>query len=170
VQTHRRGVEAAREVFVRPVPARADVVLADARPTVKDYWQGVKALAHATRGVRRGGTAILAGEFPERVAPTHPDFARHALKSYDEVAEAVERGKLDDRIASASLRLHALIREHCRVICVSPGMRAIEKEELGFEAAESVEEALETALDRAPNGAKVGVMEFAGDVLPKPPV
>jgi hypothetical protein len=57
--------------------------------------------------------------------------------------------------------------DHCRVICVSPGMGAVDKHKLGFGDAPSVAEALRQALDGHDRSATVGIIECGGDVLPQ---
>jgi len=167
VQAHRAGVHASAATYVRPIPAQADVVIVDAYPAVKDYWQGVKALAHASRGIKRGGTAILVGDFAEGISPTHPELPQHTRKPYHAIAEACQAGEVADAIASATLRLHGLITDHCRVICVSPGMSDSDMESLGFTRAQTVEEALREGLDTQGRNATVGIIECGGDVLPR---
>lgn len=167
VRAHRAGVAAGERTYVRDIPAPADVVVVDAEPTTKDYWQGIKALVHAQRGVKAGGTVIFVGTFPEGIAPTHPEFSQHSLKPYGAILEALTAGRISDHIASATLRLHALIMAHCKVICVSPGMSIADKGKLGFDHAETVEQALEAALTELGQSADVGVIEYGGDVLPK---
>ncbi|MHC4591250.1 MAG: lactate racemase domain-containing protein [Planctomycetota bacterium] len=166
VETHRRGVPAAEAMYVQGIPERADVVLADARPATKDYWQGIKALAHAQRGVKTGGTVILIGDFPEGIAPTHPEFGAHALKPYEAILQACEADEIGDRIASATLRVHALIMARCNVTCVSAGMGVPDKEKLGFRHAATAQEALELAMAEHGGNAHIGIVEFSGDVLP----
>jgi nickel-dependent lactate racemase len=167
VQAHRAGVRASAQTYVRSIPRPADVALVDAHPAVADYWQGIKALAHACRGIKRGGTAVLVGEFPDSISPTHPELARHTLKPYEAMVKACQVGEVEDAIASATLRLHGLIMDHCRVICVSPGMGAVDKHKLGFGDAPSVAEALRQALDGHDRSATVGIIECGGDVLPQ---
>lgn len=167
VQTHRAGVATAKEIYVREIPGPADIVLVDAQPATKDYWQGIKALAHAQRGLKRGGVAILVGGFPEGIAPTHPEMARHARESYGNIERAWGAGRLTDGIAFTTLRLHALIMERCEVICVSEGMSAQDKNALGFRHTDSVEDALEVALTATGGDAGIGIIDHAGDVLPQ---
>lgn len=169
VRAHRAGVTAAKKVYVREIPEPADVVLVDARPTTVDYWQAVKSLANAFRGIKQGGTAILVAELPDGIAPTHPEFTQHALDPYEAIAEACRAGAISDGIASATMRLHALIMAHCRVICVAPGMSVADKESLGFRHAGTVAEAVEAAMADQKDGARIGVIEHGGDVLPAPP-
>ncbi len=167
VQAHRAGVEAAEKVFRRPIPEPADIVLADARPAVKDYWQGIKALAHAARAARMGGTIVLTAAFLDGVAPTHPEFLRHARRSPDEILKLAEKGCISDPVIVTTLRLHAMLREKCHVICLSGGIHPEEAEALGFEHADSPEDALRLAGDLAGDtDPAVGIVEYAGDVLP----
>ncbi len=166
VAAHRAGIEASRRVYVCPIPAPADIAVVDATPAVIDYWQGVKAPAHARRGVTEGGTIILVGAFPERIAQTHPEFVRYACASHAEIVAALADGRIEDMIASATMRLHALVRERCRVICVSPGLTVEDQEALGFERAATVGEALDLALGRHGAGARFGIIRHGGDLLP----
>jgi len=165
--THRAGIAAAEKIFVRDIPRRADIAIVDARPATIDYWQGIKAIGHAARGVKKGGTIILVAEFPEGIQTTHPDFATHARHSEEEVIRAWEAGEITDSVAVAPLRLHALAMDHCKVICVSPGISAQDKEKIGFGHAESVSEALDVAIAEHGRSAEVGVIVFGGDVVPR---
>ena len=167
LKAHKAGVAAAEKVFVRDIPAPADIAIVDARPAVLEYWQGIKALAHAARGIRRGGTAILVGDFPEGIETTHPDFSSYALCSEQEIVRAWEAGRIADHVAVAPLRLHALARAHCEVICVSGGMSMQDKEKLGFAHAAGVAEALDRALVKHGRAARIGVIECGGDVVPR---
>jgi len=168
IEAHRAGISAARRTYVRSIPEPADVVVIDARPTTKDYWQAVKSLGHACRGLKRGGTAILVGELSEGIAQTHLEFEPHALEPYENIVSAGKAGKIGDRIAFAALCAHALIMAHCRVICVSDGMTESDKRKLGFLHVDTVPEALEAALSESAEGATVGIIEHGGDVLPAP--
>ena len=166
-RTHRAGIAAAEKVFVRDIPRRADVAVVDARPATIDYWQGIKALGHASRGVNKGGTIILVAEFPEGIETTHPQFASHARLSDEEVLRGWETGEITDSVSFAPLRLHALATAHCDVICVSTGLSAEDKERLGFGHAESISEALDLALTKHGTSAEIGIIEFGGDVVPR---
>jgi len=167
-KTHAAGVEAAAKIFVRDIPRPADVVIIDARPATIEYWQGIKALAHAARSIKRGGTAILVADFPEGIETTHPDFSAFALHSEREIVSAWRRGKITDEVAVAPLRLHALALAHCSVICVSSGMSRQDKRKLGFGHADTIAEALDQALARHGKAADIGVIEYGGDVVSRP--
>jgi len=167
--THGAGVAEAERVFLRPIPRPADIAVVDARPATVEYWQGIKALGHAARGVRRGGTLILHGEFAEGIETTHSDFAECALLDREQIADAWERGEIGDEVSLAPLMLHAAVRKHCRVICLSPGLGEAGAARLGFRHAGGAREALEMAFAEQGASAEVGIVEFGGDVVPTPP-
>jgi len=52
---HRRSVELARDIWVRPVPALGDIGVVSSYPSDPDYWQGIKGLFAAELIVKRGG-------------------------------------------------------------------------------------------------------------------
>jgi len=167
VRAHRAGAAAARKALVRPIPALADVVIVDASPATKDYWQGIKALAHGERGVKAGGTVILVGRFEEGIAPSHPEFQVHARAPYDSIPAAVDAGRIRDRVMVTTLRLHALLRDRCHVVCLSDGVKPEEKECLGFRHAGTAAEALEIACESQGPAARFGVIDFGASVLPQ---
>lgn len=168
VQAHRVGAWVAKEVYEQRIPDLADIVVVSAYPADIDYWQGVKPLSYAQKGLKRGGTSILVAPFPEGISPTHESLRKCAMLSYQELKKQVELGVFEDLVCAATLLLHAKIMEHSReVICVSDGMSVEEKESLGFRHAATVEEALEMAFASQGKGAKVGIIDCGGDVLPR---
>jgi nickel-dependent lactate racemase len=167
VKAHRAGVKAAEEVFLRPIPRPADIVIADAQPADLDYWQGIKALAHVQPGLKGGGTVILLAEFPDGISPTHTEFRDHALKSAEEILRDREAGEIADSAIVTTLCLHAEILARCKVICVSSFMSPQDKKRLGFLHVESAEEALAVAFAQQGAEAAVGIIEYAGDLLPR---
>ncbi len=168
IAAHRKGVEGAKQIYERPIPGLADIVVVSAYPADIDYWQGVKPLSYAQKGVRKGGTSILVAPFPEGISPVHTDLKKFATLPYGELKRRVQEGSFEDLVCAATLLLHAKIREHSQeVICFSQGMREEDQEALGFKRAETVEEALEMAYATQGKRAKVGVIDCGGDILPK---
>ena len=167
IAAHNVLVKRATQLFVRPIPERADITVVDARPADLDYWQGLKALTFGFHGVRPQGTLILVGAFPEGVSGTHPDLNKYGTLSQKEIRQRVAAGEIEDKVAAAALLQHARIREFANLICVSRGL-AKEAESLGFMPLRSLEEALEYALARHGPTAKVGVLELGGEVVPQP--
>lgn len=168
VQAFRKGVATAREVFCQKVDEPADVIIFSTYPADIDYWQGMKALDFAHVGVRKGGTIVLITPCPERISPTHPSFKTRATESYAKLLDAVEKKEIEDLPVAGALLMHSQIIEHANIICYSTGLTDEDNRALGFEHASTVEEAIQTALKRHGERARVGVLE-CGEVVPAAP-
>ncbi len=167
-QAFRDGVETARQVFCRVVPELTDVIVFSTYPADIDYWQAMKALDFAHVGVRKGGTIVFITPCPERISPTHPSFRNRATESYASLLEAVDRDEIEDLPVAGALLMHAQMREHANIVCYSTGLTEEDKVDLGFEHASTIEEAIEIALKRHGERARVGVLE-CGEVVPVAP-
>jgi len=168
IRTHRKGVGVARRVYECRITELADIVIISAYPADIDYWQGIKTLAYAQHGLKKGGIVILLAPFPEGISPTYfAEFEKYGDRSYGEIKRLVKEGKIEDLVCGSILLQHALIRNRCEVICISEGLSIEQKEKLGLRHANSVEEALEIALVEHGKNAKIGVIDYGGDVLPR---
>jgi len=163
---HREGVKKAREFFIRPIRELADVVIVSAYPGEIDYWEGAKAVFLSQRGLKKDGITILVGEFPEGIAPTHKERETFALKSFDEIEKLMANGTLSDLICGGDLLMHARLLKRTKVICFS-SLTQKQKANLGFESAESIEDALEMAFSLKGKDAKVGVINHGWEILPE---
>jgi nickel-dependent lactate racemase len=168
VQAFREGVATASEVFCQKVAEPADVIVFSTYPADIDYWQGMKALDFAHVGVRKGGTIVLITPCPERISPMHPTLQTRATESYSKLLDAVEKGEIENLPVAGALLMHSQIREHANIICYSTGLTEEDQRALGFEHASTVEEAIQTALKRHGDQARVGVLE-CGEVVPAAP-
>ncbi|NQS89941.1 nickel-dependent lactate racemase [Patescibacteria group bacterium] len=168
IKAHRKGVEVARRVYERKIPELADIIIISAYPAEIDYWQGIKPLSYAQHGLKKGGIVILLASFPDGISPTHfVGFERYADRSYGEIKGLVKKDKIEDLVCASTLLQHVLIRNRCEVICISEGLSIKQKEKLGLRHADGVEEALEVALAEYGKRAKIGVIDYGGDVLPR---
>lgn len=167
VKAHQEGVKKARKIFVRPIKDLSGVVIVDARPADIDYWQGIKPLSYASRGVKKGGIIVLVGNFPDGVSPTHGELCVHGLRSPRELLQMEKEGEIQDGVCAASLILHALIKQKVTLICVSEGISIKDKKSLGFIHADDVESAISIALSKVGENAKIGIIHHGGDTLPK---
>jgi len=167
-QAFREGVGMARQVFCQDVPEVADVIIFSTYPADIDYWQAMKALDFAHVGVRKGGTIVFITPCPERISPTHPTFKDRATESYSKLLDAVNKNEIEDLPAAGALLMHSQMREHANIICYSSGLTDEDKRSLGFEHASTVEEAVQMALKRHGDHARVGVLE-CGEVVPVAP-
>ena len=165
LKAFREGIREAEKLYCREIPHRADIVVVSSYPADIDYWQALKPTDYACLGVRPGGVIILVAPCPEGVSPVHGDLREMGQLTYDEVLDAYRHGEIEDGVAAAALMIHTQIREHAQIICVSHGLSEEDKAALGFEHADSVEEALRMALKKMGEKAKVGVIK-CGDILP----
>ena len=168
VRAFRDGVATAREVFCQKIDEPADVIIFSTYPADIDYWQGMKALDFAHVGVRKGGTIVLITPCPERISPMHPSFKTLATESYSKLIYAVEKREIENLPVAGALLMHSQIREHANIICYSTGLTEEDKQALGFEHAPTIEEAIQTALKRHGERARIGVLE-CGEVVPGAP-
>lgn len=167
VKAHREGEIAAKEIYEPKISELADIVIVNSYPAEIDYWQGIKALCHAQRGLRESGTIVLIAPFPEGASPTHGvEFEKYGDKSYEEIKRLTAQGKLDDLVCASTLLQHALLRSRSEIVCVSEGLSTKQKEDLALGHAESPEEALQIALAKQGKRATIGVIDYGGDVVP----
>lgn len=167
VKAHREGVKVAREIYETKIPELADIVIISSYPADIDYWQGVKPLCYAQRGLREKGTIILLAPFPDGISPTHGvELEKYGDRSYKELRRLIRENKFDDLVCASTLLQHALFASRSEIICVSEGLSIKQKENIGLRHANTVEEALEIALTKHGKRAKIGVIGYGGDVVP----
>jgi nickel-dependent lactate racemase len=170
VEAHRAACAMAERVMVIPIPAQADIVIVSANPSYFDYWQGIKAYAYAHRAVREGGVMILLLDGEMGLcgdAPTHEDTLRTYMHaSFAEQKAAVDRGEVDDLVGLNVPMYHATLRHRvARTILVTNHMAQKDIDLLEFDAAPSVQHALEQAYALLGRDATVGVIPFGGETL-----
>ncbi|HYG79975.1 MAG TPA: nickel-dependent lactate racemase [Pyrinomonadaceae bacterium] len=166
VKAHRAGCKLSREINAVTLPRRADIVLIDAHPADRDFWQSAKGIYAGTMAVRDGGTLIVVAPNPEGVAGNHPNVLEIGYKPYAEIVRMVEAGEVEDVVGAAVLADVAQVVDRTDCIMVSPGIKREETERLGFRYAMSAQEALEMAFERQGREAKVAVLQHGGHILP----
>lgn len=166
VKAHREGVSCARMVYERPIPALADIVIVNSYPADLDYWQAIKPLLFARKGLKEGGTIILAGSLMEGISPSHPHLGKYGRRTPGEINRLYMDKKIEDGTCAAALIIHAKCREKAKIICVSRHLGTEEKTSLGLIDAADIDDALGIAFSFQGKDAKVGVIEYGGDVVP----
>ena len=166
VKAQRAGIEISRKVYERSIPALADIIIVSASPGEIDYWQGIKCLAGAERGLKKGGTIILLGSFPRAISYEHPEMEKYGHNSCQELDELLENNEIKDYVNASTLFLHALILERSKVICISEGLSSLQKRNLGLQEAENIEEALAKARKEQGENSKIGIIGYGSDMLP----
>jgi len=165
---HRKSVELARPIWVRPVRALADIVVVSSYPSDIDYWQGIKGLFAAELIVKRGGDIVLASPCPEGIAGEvqHESTiaALAGMPSREMRLRAREMG-LTDLAGVNTAVVAARINELAWVsvcTCMSDAHLAV----LGHTRARTVQEGLNKALVRQGADARVLVITHGGDICP----
>lgn len=166
VAAHRKGVQYAKEVYEHEIPQPADTVIVSAYPADLDYWQGDKPVTYSMRGLKKGGTVILVGRFPEGISQTHPVLEQFGTCSYQEICQIADEHRISDQVGLAALFIHAHHKNYASIICVSEGLSPGQKQHLGFIHAASIEQAIKISFDLQGGNSKIGVIDFGGDLLP----
>ncbi|MCD6232052.1 nickel-dependent lactate racemase [Candidatus Aerophobetes bacterium] len=167
VKAHRKGVEVAKKIYERKIPELADILILSAYPVDIDYWQAMKPLLYAQHGVRKNGTVIFLASMPEGISSVHSELEKYGNKSYNQIKRLIREKKIEDLVCAHALLQHTLVKERTDIICISEGLSWEQKEKMGFKHADSLEEALEIALRKRGRKAKIGVINYGGEVLPR---
>jgi len=166
---HRQGVSVARSISEVPVPGLADIVLVSSYPADMDFWQANKGLYAAERIVKRGGDIILITPCPEGLSSQREHVltmqALAGIPSRSLYHQARQRG-IRDYAALTVCDIAARCRELAWVSVVSEGLTEDEIGVLGLDPAESGEEALDRALKRQGDEARITVLTHGGETLP----
>ena len=165
---HRRAVELSEPVWVIPVPAMPDIIVASSYPSDVDFWQGAKGLYACEPLIKRGGDIILATPCPEGIAIEEHTATMRALKGLPSKVgrhEAARRGIRDLTAVNVAVFL-ARMNELAWVSIYSDGLSDDDLAVLGCARARSVQDALEAALDRQGPNATVVVITHGGEVCP----
>lgn len=166
VAAHRAGCKLSYEINGVYLPQRADIVLTDAHPADRDFWQSAKGFYSGTMAVRNGGSLIVVAPNPEGVAENHPNLLEIGFRPQAEISEMVEAGEIEDVIGAAILADVAQIVEKADCIMVSPGVRREEAERIGLRYGDTAQEALRMAFEKQGRDAKVAVLKHGGHILP----
>lgn len=165
VEAHREGCRFLDGLYQVKIPERADIVIVSQGGAPKDLnlYQTQKALDNSKHAVKDGGTIILVGSCKEGLGE----------KTFDEwIVEAKEPGDLIKRIKKEfKLGGHkaaaiAMVMEHADVWLVSE-MEPDFVKSIFFEPYADVQHALDDAMAKHGENAKVIVMPYGGSTLPK---
>lgn len=166
VEAHRQGCIKAREVYAVRLPTRCDILIIDAHPADRDFWQSAKGPYAGTMAVKQGGTMICVAPNPEGVATNHENVLKIGYRPTSELVSMVQAGKVDDLVGVAILADVCQIVDKTDCIMVSPGIKPDEAKKLGFRSAKTVQEALTMGLEKQGADASIAVIRFGGHVLP----
>jgi nickel-dependent lactate racemase len=165
-RAHREGCRLSRELYAVYLPSRADIVLVDAHPADRDFWQSVKGVYAGTMAVKDAGSMILVAPNPEGVASNHPIMLEIGYRSYREILAMVERSRPQDMMGLSILADVCQIVDKTDCILASPGVTQKDARKIGFRYAHTPTEAVRMALERQGRNARIAVLRHGGHVLP----
>lgn len=164
---HEAGCERCLELYGASIPAKAEIVVAEAYPSDIDLRQAIKAVCAADVVCRDGGVIILAADCREGISPQFPSFQRYGFKDPDALYRKVEVGEFCEKLLAYTLvAIGRIIAKRVRGILVSPHISRKEAERTGFGWAGSIGAALDSALDFTGRDSKVIVLRRAGQIMP----
>ena len=164
---HREGVRRARAFHDVRLPARPDIILADAYPFDIEFWQANKALDTAGLCVRPGGQVIVVSPCYEGFSQTHADdLLRHGYPTRAEIIALVKSGQLPHKVVGVHMLQVREVMDRARVTLVTDGIPREDVERTGLGWAASPQEALDRALAQADGVARVAVLRGAAEMLP----
>ena len=164
---HEAGCERCLKLYGASVPAKAEVVVAEAYPFDIDLRQAIKAVCAADVVCRDGGVIILAADCREGISPQFPSFERYGFKDPDALYRKVETGEFREKLLAYTLvAIGRIISKRVRGILVSPHIGREKAERMGFAWAGSIGAAVDSALDSAGQDSKVIVIRQAGQIMP----
>ncbi len=162
-QAHLSGCEFARRLYSVELDRAADLAVISCGGAPKDinFIQAHKALDYGVRTLNPGGTAILLAECPDGFGnPTFFDWFRY--QDLDEFEVALRRDyQINGQTAHATLDK----ARRYRIILVS-SFSMEQTETMGMEKADSLESALEMALQGLPEDPHITVIPDGGTLFP----
>ena len=165
VKAHREGCRFLDRMYLKPIPARADIVLASQGGAPKDLnlYQTQKALDNARHAVRRGGAIVLIGSCREGLG--HPVFEAW-LREAPSPESLVERIHREFRLGGHKAAAIALALKQAEVYLVSD-LPDEQVRQVFMKPARSAQQAFDEAFARLGPDATVLAMPWAGATLPR---
>jgi lactate racemase len=162
----RAGIPLVRRVYEVRVAAPFDLMVASPGGHPKDInlYQAQKALGHATRVTRPGGTVILVAACPEGTGSRGYEEWVTGMASHEAVLERFEREGF--RIGPHKAFQIARDASPRRLLFVTEMPPELVRELLLTRCA-SLEEALALALKDLPAGGRIGIMPWANATIPE---
>ena len=166
VEAFHEGVSLSREVYAVEIPEEADIVLSSSHPCDIEFWQAHKTLYPSDLAVKAGGTVIIATPCYEGVAVTHSEMVDITCHSSECLKRMVDNKEMHDEVAAALAIAWAQVKERETVYIVSSGIQPGDAKKLGFIPFDSLQAALDSALEKHGKNARVTVLTHAPDMLP----
>jgi nickel-dependent lactate racemase len=161
------GVKTSREIFEVKVPHPADVVITSPGgfPKDIDLYQSQKAMAAAELMVKDGGTVILLAECKDGVgARGFYEWMSAASCPQDVIDRFIQEGY---SIGASKAWLFSRCLKRADLILVSKNIDEKTLQEMFTKRANTVEDAIQMALDKHGNNAEMILLKNGSDTIPR---
>lgn len=175
LEAHRKAVARMKPKVEVSLPESVDILVAavgDPALEVSLFQGGSRVCGGVDRYLRPGGTLIMVNACEEGIYEgfEHEEYRAwmRQMPAPEEIGNIVESGEMGGEKGCVLFTFSWLLHEmDCEIALVTSGMNPAEIEEIHLLPQESPQSALEAAFVRHGKGATVGVMPYAGLVLPK---
>ena len=165
IRAHRIGVKICQSVYGVPVQRKYPIVIANAFPKDMDLWQTTTVMWSGPLMLEQGGTLIMLS-FAQDKHSAYPDFPARIGADPELQRKQIEAGELDEPISAIVATLVGRRRSQFNYTLVSSGITAADAEQMGFSYFETLNIALDQALNRHGREAKVGVLTQGSVTFP----
>ena len=164
-KAHREGCAFLDQMYLKKLPARADIVIVSQGGAPKDLnlYQTQKALDNAKHAVKPGGTIILIGSCREGLGSR---VFEEWLLSADSPESMIERIRRDFQLGGHKAAAIAMVLEKAEICLVSDMEEELVKR-IFLKPVKSAQEALDAAFRRLGPEATVLAMPYGGSTLPR---
>ncbi len=165
VRAHRAGCEFLDKLYLKEIPARADIVLVSQGGAPKDLnlYQTQKALDNAKHAVKKGGVVILIGSCKEGLGERVFEEWMTTSPSPDYMIERIER---DFQLGGHKAAAIALVLQDADVYLVSELTPALVRS-MFLTPFDTAQTALDAAFLKLGPDATVLAMPYGGSTLPR---
>lgn len=163
VKAHRACVEVAEKYYIRDIDEPADAIFVGVGKWASDMWVGSNAVYQSEFYLKKGGSIILFGNFPEGLSPVHTEIARYGYRPYREIKKLVESGVLSEDLTMAAHLVHVgrvLDERKAECLLVSRGVTREEADKANLGYLNSPEEALDYIMKK--HGSKARILIIPG--------
>jgi len=167
----REAIKLFLDVYGREFPERADVVITSANPKDMYFDQCNIAMLNASNIVKDGGVRIVAGYCSEGLGP--PNIRKLYLDSLarpwptpEEYMQEAMEGKHEDLADVPAIYKWLKLYQKSDLIFVTEGLSEEDANSLRIDWTRSMEEAVQKALKRYGEDAKISVLPWGGMALP----
>lgn len=150
IEAHRNCVRFASPFFTMGFNQQANVVICGSGTWASNLWLASGTASYADLFIKDGGTLIILASCPEGLDPEHPVIGEYGFRSYEEIAELVEQGKITDLVGATHMTQlgNMIFKRDIDCVLVSKGISEELVAKLNCTYAKSPQDAVEIALKK----------------------